>query len=340
MKSQMKKSKEEAKKEEPKKEDPKKKVKKPSEKKNSFFRDEKFRFVMGILFTGLAVYLLIAFISYLFTWNYDQSVEASLSAAGEQAKNLSGKIGHIISEFFISNGFGVGAFFIPLIIAALGLTLLKFPNIRFWKLTFRFTFAAVILSLILGYASGEHHTYLGGGLGGAQGYFATKWMNAVIGKIGTGVLLIFVTITFLVFGLNVSPSAFHVSAPSFLKKKEAEPVSDDSGTVEEAEKTEDMAVDEEDDIPENETEHEIFRVIRTTPEPGIEPGMDGDIYSRTGGSIIRDLEGDKEKVIPEISGIPINITRAEATDRLSEEEAQKIMDNYDPTGINFLPFRS
>jgi S-DNA-T family DNA segregation ATPase FtsK/SpoIIIE len=324
----MKKSKEEAKKEEPKKEEPKKKDKKPAEKKSSFFRDERFRFVMGILFTGLAIYLLIAFNSYLFTWNYDQSVETTLTATGEQAKNWSGKIGHIISGFFIGNGFGIGAFFVPLIIAALGLTLLKFPNIRFWKLTFRFTFAAVILSLIMGYISGEHHTYLGGGLGGAQGYFATKWMNAVIGKIGTGVALTFVTITFLVFGLNVSPSAFHFRIPSFLKKKEPEQVPVNKEDAEQTEETGDVPENEDEEIPEVEIPEDVFRVIRPQAEPEEEPTEEE--IQVAGGSIIHDLEGDKNKVVPQVSGIPINITKAETTDRLSEEETQKILGNYDP----------
>jgi DNA segregation ATPase FtsK/SpoIIIE, S-DNA-T family len=323
-------NKEEAKKEEPKKEESKKKEKKPAEKKHSFLSDERFRFVMGILFTGLAVYLMIAFISYLFAWNADQSVDTSLTATGEQAKNWSGKIGHVISEFFISNGFGIGAFFVPLIIGALGLTLLKFPNIRFWKLTFRFTFAAVILSLIMGYVSGESHTYLGGGLGGAQGYFATKWLNSVIGSIGTGVLLTFVTITFLVFGLNVSPSAFTVKIPAFLKRKEPEAVPVTEGTEE---LPDDDSIDEDpedEDIIEEVPATDNFRVIRTTPEPEYIPEEEEEPAVIPGGSIINDLSGDKTVVVPEASGIPINITRAEATDRLPEEEVQRIMENYDP----------
>jgi S-DNA-T family DNA segregation ATPase FtsK/SpoIIIE len=322
----MKKNKEE----EPKKEEPRKKDKKAAEKKRSFFTDERFRFVMGILFTGLAVYLLIAFISYLFTWNYDQSVEGTLNATGEQAKNWSGKIGHIISEFFIGNGFGTGAFFIPLIIASLGLSLLKFPNIRFWKLTFRFTFAAVILSLIMGYISGEHHTYLGGGLGGAQGYFASKWLNAVIGKIGTGVLLTFITITFLVFGLNVSPSAFSMKIPSFLKMKEKVVPAETALTEENAEETADELENEEEENAGEEEAPEDFKVIRATAEPEEEQDMEEEIPPLAGGSIIHDLEGDKNKTVPEVSGIPINITKAETTDRLSEEETQKILENYDP----------
>jgi S-DNA-T family DNA segregation ATPase FtsK/SpoIIIE len=58
--------------------------------------------------------------------------------------------------------------------------------------------------------------------------------------------------------------------------------------------------------------------------------LEEEIPPLAGGSIIHDLEGDKNKTVPEVSGIPINITKAETTDRLSEEETQKILENYDP----------
>src|SRR5664279_6198155 len=117
----------------------------------------------------------------------------------------------------IGYGFGYGAFFIPLIFGALGLYLLKFPKIRPLKLIAKFTFAAIILSLILGFLFGQAKGYLISGPGGAQGYVVTRWMNAFMGMIGTGVILVFITISYLVFALRVKPQAFGVKLPSFLK---------------------------------------------------------------------------------------------------------------------------
>jgi len=326
----MKKTKEDEKKEEAKKEDPKKKNKSPKENKSSFLKDERFRFVMGILFTGLAVYLLIAFISYLFAGNYDQSIESNFTASGEQAKNWSGKIGHTISGFFIGNGFGIGAFFIPLIIGALGLTLLKFPNIHFWRLTIRFTFAAVILSLIMGYVSGENHTYLGGGLGGAQGYFATKWLNAVIGKVGTGVLLTFVAITFLVFGLNVSPSVFAFGIPSFLKKHKDTPV-DGTEEGETSNAAEGVFPDGESPADgSSDRDKDDFVVITSNGEEEYAADENDQAEPFKGGSIIHDFENEEIGEVLAGSDIPIKIKKAEADDRLSDEEVEQIMENYDP----------
>ena len=94
----------------------------------------------------------------------------------------------------IRYGFGFGAFFIPLIFGTIGLYLLKFPKIKPVSLILKFTFAAIIISLILGFVFGKSNVYLGSGPGGAQGYMVTRWMNAFMGKIGTGVLVSVITI--------------------------------------------------------------------------------------------------------------------------------------------------
>ncbi|HRR15976.1 MAG TPA: DNA translocase FtsK 4TM domain-containing protein, partial [Bacteroidales bacterium] len=187
---------------------------------------EKFRFLFGIILTGTATYLLIAFIAFLFWWKTDLSLATDQVISGPelQVKNWSGKLGVWLSEFFITNGFGLGAFFIPLIIAAAGLKLLNFPSLRFWKLLLKFTFATILLSLLAGYVFGMAGGFLGSGPGGAQGYFVVKWLNSFIGKPGTGILLIVLTLLFLVFILNIHPETLSKILQSlftkFLKKQQ------------------------------------------------------------------------------------------------------------------------
>ena len=132
------------------KEEAKKKNNSGIEKSKSFFTDERIRFVGGILVTGFAVYLLFAFIAYLFYWKQDQSqISINITDSTIQAKNWSGKSGAWFAELIIGNGFGLGAFFIPMIIGSIGLYMLKFPKIRIWKLLVIFTFATIIISLII-----------------------------------------------------------------------------------------------------------------------------------------------------------------------------------------------
>ncbi len=334
----MKKTREEPKKAEQKKEEPVRKEQKPKSKKKPFLSDERVKFVFGVLLTGFAIYLFIALIAYLFWWKTDLSLDSSQVISGTeiQVKNWSGKSGAWIAMILINKGFGFGAFFIPAIIATIGLYLLNFPKIRVWKMIFRFTFAAIIISLLLGFIFGKSD-FLGSGPGGAHGHFISQWLNAFMGKIGTGVLLTFITISYLIFALNVSPSVFRIRIPESLMRKEKkispEPVADPE-TAAECEDLNEEGLDEEEDAEEKESEEEgeeiEFHVINTTSAENSAFRENEAESLLPGGGIIHDFENENPAVADEVSGIPINITKAEANDTLSDEEVHKIMENYDP----------
>ncbi len=151
-----------------KEESPKKSGKnvKNSAKSKSFFTDERIKFLFGILITGFAVYLLISCISYLFAWKADLSLPQSDVISGSDiVKNKGGRSGHFLASLIIKDGFGLGAFFIPMIFGAIGLRMLNFPKIRPWILSVKFAFAAIIISLLLSYIFGPGNMYLGGGPG-------------------------------------------------------------------------------------------------------------------------------------------------------------------------------
>ena len=308
------------------------KAAKGSEKSKSFFTDERIKFVTGILITGFALYLLLACVSYLFWWKTDLSTPDSDVFSGPDivVKNWSGKSGHFLAEMIIGNGFGFGAFFIPLIFGSIGLYLLNFPKIKPFKLVTKFAFAAIILSLILGFIFGESNVYLKSGPGGAQGYLITRWMNAFMGKIGTGVLVAFITITYLVFALRVKPKSFGLRLPAFLKLKKPESNQDID--------SEDNAVTESDStIPEEESDDEekpendqVEFVVKNTNINIDRDDLDEDIPEMlTKGAIIRDFDNDGQ-VVPSDEDVPINITRPYAGNNLSELEVAKLMEDYDP----------
>ena len=124
---------------------------KGSEKSTSFFTDERIKFIFGILITGFALYLMLACISYLFYWKFDDSLSNSevISGAEIKVRNWSGKSGLFLARYIMAFGFGYGAFFIPIIIAVLGLYFLKFPKIRLISMIGKLVFATIILSIIL-----------------------------------------------------------------------------------------------------------------------------------------------------------------------------------------------
>ncbi len=316
---------------------------KPVEKKKSFLKDERVKFALGILITGIGVYLLIACVSYLFWWKYDQSLPVSEVVSGPEVsvKNWSGKSGHFLAEMVIRYGFGLGAFFIPVIFGVIGLYLLNFPKIKLLKLVTKLALAAIIISLLLGFIFHFSNVYLGSGPGGAQGYLITNWMNAFMGKIGTGISLLFITVLYLVFALNVRPESFRIKIPGFLKFKKAEkPVeAAATGTEDNAEEETDAQAEEDDDeddafIPPpfgevNKDEHIEF-IVKNTNIPEEQEFTEPEMTEAAGaGKIIRDFENDRAPVADE-ENVPINITRRDVNDRLTDKEVEKIMENYDP----------
>jgi S-DNA-T family DNA segregation ATPase FtsK/SpoIIIE len=290
--------------------------------------DEKIKFVIGVLIAGFALYLLLACIAYLFWWKTDLSLQNSdiISGPEIEVKNWSGKSGHFLAKMIIGYGFGFGAFFIPVIIATIGLYLLKFPGIRVWNLIAKFAFAAIILSLILSYIFGKSDGYLFSGPGGAQGYVITRWLNAFMGKIGTGIVIGLLTIAYLIYALKVPPSKLKVKVPDlnipFKKSEKGEVPDQEGGSADEPAVT---VLNEKHEDEDNKGDVEFLVKNRTIPADEDEPVISPHIH----GSLIHDLDDDNKKV-PVKKNVDINITKPEADDILSDEEVSQIMENYDP----------
>lgn len=314
-------------------EEPEKKSKKGTKEKtakHSFFKDERVRFISGILISGFALYLLLACVSYLIYWKSDLSNPDSevLSGADVVVKNWSGKSGHFLAKMIIGFGFGFGAFFVPAIIGAIGLYLLKFPKIRLFSLVVKFASAAILISLVLAYIFGKMDGYLISGPGGAQGFFITEWLNAFLGIVGTGVLFLALSIGYLIFALRVSPSAFKVRIPAAmiprLKKKDGSNSPEETGSAKDETEDDSGLLQDDGDDEDDEigfTVHDATKTERdqhrTTPVPV------------PSGSIIHDVD-QPEPSAPAVAEVPINITRPHEEDRLTETEVERLMEDFDP----------
>jgi DNA segregation ATPase FtsK/SpoIIIE, S-DNA-T family len=304
-----------------KKENNGKKTARTKTKSKSFFTDERIKFVFGILISGFALYLLLACIAYLFWWKTDLSLSDSqvVSNADVNVKNWSGKSGHFLAKMIVGYGFGYGAFFIPLIFGVIGLYLLNFPKINLWKLVTKFTFAAIILSLILGFIFGEAGGYLGSGPGGAQGFKITEWLNSFAGKIGTGLVLTLLTMGYLIFALRFKPETFTKTIPASIKNI-IPGMKTDNIPVEPSDEITDTLEPSGDEEPEDEEEVE-FVVKHPTGE---------DYSGSTDRSPIIHVIDKEEHARQTTENVPINIKRPEATDILPDHEVEKIIENYDP----------
>ncbi len=270
---------------------------------------ERIRFVFGTLFTGFAIYLLFALIAYIFWWKSDQSISSQvLSGAEIQARNWSGKSGHWIAELLVSKGFGIAAFLFPVMIGGTGLWFLNLRQIRIWSLCVRTAFAIIILSLALSFIFGTAGGALGSGPGGAHGYYAVSWLNAFMGKIGTGVLVTTLVLSYLVFALKVSPEEILKRIPRIRTTDNNE-----------------GEVQQKDNLPDTfivDTENEPLTLTGTT-------GVDDNVRH---GKIIYDFEQQvpEEHDKHDEEDVSIDITKAEEGEKLSDDEVHKLMEDFDP----------
>ncbi len=180
-------------------------------------KDDRLKFVFGTAVTGFAIYLLFAIIAYIFWWKTDQSLQPSdvFSSADVQVKNWSGKSGEWMARLIVYNGFGLASLLLPVMIGGIGLYMLNMRQIKVWSLTIKIAFAIIILSITLGFVFGKAGGFLGSGPGGAHGYLISQWLNAFMGKIGTGSLVTVAIVSYLIFALRVSPESIMKRIPYY-----------------------------------------------------------------------------------------------------------------------------
>ncbi len=169
----------------------------------SFLSNERFQKIFGLTLLLFSVYLVIAFTSYFFTWNTDQGkVLNNLFSHGVKADNWLGKFGALISHIFLYKWFGVASYLFAFLAFVIGLRITFHIGLLNFKKTYIYSFFFLIfISVTLGFifTSGEL-TYLGG----AYGYTMSSKLNELLGPIGTGGLLLFALVVFLVAAFNTS----------------------------------------------------------------------------------------------------------------------------------------
>lgn len=168
-----------------------------------FLKSERTHFVVGILCVMFGVYLFIAFLSFFYTGDADQSkLEnlplSELSSIKNEIRNWTGAFGAYLSNLFINQWIGISAFFISIFVARVGLKLMKVKDISISK-SLVYTCSLIILgSLICGFFFIDSYkdSYLF--LGGYHGYYTTLLLQANIGWTGTLLLIITGILIFLV----------------------------------------------------------------------------------------------------------------------------------------------
>ena len=159
--------------------------------------------VVGSFLLFFGVSLIFAFISYLFTWQEDQSSLNANNLDTEQAQNWLSRFGATISDFFIYDGFGIAAFIFAFLVTLTGIyfffNIKKKPLLDYW---FWGIYNSIWLSIALGFFLSDHFL-----LAGKVGYMTNEFLDRYIGQIGIGLLLALMFIIYLVIRHNLAPEA-------------------------------------------------------------------------------------------------------------------------------------
>lgn len=168
----------------------------------AFAHNERFQKIFGLTLLLFSVYLAIAFTSFIFTWETDQDkVLGDLFSPDVQVNNWLGKFGALTSHIFIHKWFGVASYLFSFLAFLTGLRITFNLDLLNLRKAYVFSFFFLIFtSVSLAYIFSDTLFYLGG----AFGYTMAGKLNAVLGFIGTGVLLCFTFVVFLVAAFNIS----------------------------------------------------------------------------------------------------------------------------------------
>jgi len=180
----------------------------------NFFADERTQKIGGLVLILVSFFMVIAFVSNLFTWEDDQAVAGASSAWDLflnnelRVENWLGKLGAVVALQFVNNWFGIASFAFPLILFLVGFKILFEVVLLPIGRTIRYSlFALVWLSSFLAFCFHSSPLLF---LGGAYGYHISQTLIGVIGFIGAGALLVFTFVGFLVAAFNISFSnLFH-----------------------------------------------------------------------------------------------------------------------------------
>lgn len=187
----------------------------------AYATDDRFQKIFGLGLLLLSVFMLIAFTSFLFTWQADQDkVSGSwlnlLTHPEIKVENWLGKTGAILSYQFINNWFGVSSFVFVLLTFIAGFKIVfEILLLPARKTLFFSLYSLVFFSTAMGYLFSNHNGLLF--LGGAFGFEVNKWLTGTFGNIGTALILIF---TLAGFALTVFRFSFKKVVPPINSSEE------------------------------------------------------------------------------------------------------------------------
>ena len=155
------------------------------------FKDERFPKLLGLVFLIIAFYFLIAFISYLSTWQNDQSYVLRynfqlLGQSDVEIHNWLGRLGAYVSHQFFYWGVGLPSFIVVFLIFRTGINLIFERPLKELGQLFTYSISIMLwLAVFFAFLAGDSEFFWGGSFGRG----INDWLQNAIGKLGAGVFI-------------------------------------------------------------------------------------------------------------------------------------------------------
>ena len=286
-------------------------------------KNETVQFVAGLLCVMVAIYMVLAFTSFVLNGGADQSAleqqnftEQIANPIVDETQNATGERGAHIAYKLINHGFGISAYSIAVFLSILGLTLMRIRrfDLKLWGIC-----CATILIWISLFLSATVDRWFSASAiywGGYHGHNIVTWLDNQFGMPGVVILLAMTSIFFCMYlsssTIEFIRGLFHFQLPG---KDEVEnsSVTPQEGNSEDVEFT----------IDERSTEIEWD----TTETAEKNFGIDSD---EVGMEIVDMLVGNDEQQTGKINE-SVEVIEADFTIEINEEEeAEKIIEPYNP----------
>ena len=168
------------------------------------FQNEKLNFFLGLALFGVALYLVISFVSFLTTGNIDQSMiesarEGEVMNQKGEFKNYCGSLGAYVSYFFMKECFGLAAFVIPAFCLMVSLKMMRAYEISLLQWFLCSSLIMVWSSITLAKFLSPLFIDSFYNPGGDHGLYVCQWIENLVGAPGLTAILALAALGFLTY---------------------------------------------------------------------------------------------------------------------------------------------
>ena len=166
------------------------------------FQDANNQKIFAAVLILISLYLLIAFVSFFFQWEADDSLvsgkDLSDVITDKKINNSIGGLGAYIANLLVKMWFGLAAFFIPLFSLLAGLKILGLKKYSLSNFIFNGILGMLIIPIFI------RHFFNGSITAGGIGIYTNELMSSAIGNLGTSLLLLTISLLYLVISFDIN----------------------------------------------------------------------------------------------------------------------------------------